>query len=86
MACLASTPVIAPARLARVISGRGARGTCRRGGLVVVAGKKGAWAKEFDPEYEKAQAVVEVDASIWPGLESASHAQSFRPLVPYRYA
>ena len=47
---------------------RGAAG--RRGGLVVVAGKKGAWAKEFDPEYSEKKQTGEVDQSMWPGLES----------------
>ena len=42
-----------------------------RRGLVIVAGKKGAWAKEFDPEFEKKNAPAEVDESKWPGLDSA---------------
>ena len=68
MACLAaSTPVFAPARAARGVR---RASSSRRGGLVVVAGKKGAWAKEFDPEYEKSQEKKEVDQSMWPGLES----------------
>ena len=48
-------------------------------GLVIVAGKKGAWAKEFDPEYEKANAVVvaEVDVNKWPGLDSTSKERVF---------
>ncbi len=40
---------------------------------------KGAWAKEFDPEYEKANAVVvaEVDVNNWPGLDSTSKERVF---------
>jgi len=49
---------------------RASRAAPRRG-LVIVAGKKGAWAKEFDPEFEKKNAPVEVDESKWPGLDSA---------------
>lgn len=49
---------------------RGSRAAPRRG-LVIVAGKKGAWAKEFDPEFEKQNAPAEVDESKWPGLDSA---------------
>ena len=49
---------------------RASRAAPRRG-LVIVAGKKGAWAKEFDPEFEKKNAPAEVDESKWPGLDSA---------------
>lgn len=49
---------------------RASRAAPRRG-LVIVAGKKGAWAKEFDPEFEKQNAPAEVDESKWPGLDSA---------------
>lgn len=58
-------------------------------GLVIVAGKKGAWAKEFDPEYEKANAVVvaEVDVNKWPGLDSTSKERVFEPyLTPEKSA
>jgi hypothetical protein len=71
MACLASTPALAPTRVASRATSRSSTRVCRRGGLVVVAGKKGAWAKEFDPNYEKENTVVVVDDSKYPGLESA---------------
>ena len=76
MACLASTPALAPTRVASRATSRSSTRVCRRGGLVVVAGKKGAWAKEFDPNYEKENTVVVVDDSKYPGLESASPSPS----------
>ena len=67
---MASALALVPAPRA-VRSVRAARARSARGGLVVVAGKKGAWAKEFDPEFEKQNAPAEVDESKWPGLDSA---------------
>lgn len=67
---MASALALVPApRAVRTV--RAARARSARGGLVVVAGKKGAWAKEFDPEYEKEKTVATVDDAKWPGLDSA---------------
>ena len=57
-------------RVAPGVAIRRASRAAPRRGLVIVAGKKGAWAKEFDPEYEKKTEVEEVVESKWPGLDS----------------
>ena len=61
----------ASVRVAPALATPRASRTAPRRGLVIVAGKKGAWAKEFDPEFEKKNAPAEVDESKWPGLDSA---------------
>lgn len=46
--------------------------------LTIVHGKKGAWAKEFDPEYDDGKTPVEVDdGSDWPGLDSTCNSYAF---------
>jgi hypothetical protein len=75
-AAAASVAPRATARPARPrAAARGVRGGSRS---VVVRGKKGAWAKEFDPDYEKDKEVVEITAEAegWPGLASASSFRS----------
>ena len=68
MACVtvslaSATPAVAPSlrRAAHV----------RRGGSVVVRGKKAAFFKEFDEQYQKDNEVKEMDENVmkgWPGL------------------
>ena len=70
MACVtvslaSATPAVAPSlrRAAHV----------RRGGSVVVRGKKAAFFKEFDEQYQKDNEVKEMDENVmkgWPGLAS----------------
>ena len=60
-----ATPAVAPSlrRAAHV----------RRGGSVVVRGKKAAFFKEFDEQYQKDNEVKEMDENVmkgWPGLAS----------------
>ena len=70
MACVtvshaSATPAVAPSlrRAAHV----------RRGGSVVVRGKKAAFFKEFDEQYQKDNEAKEMDENVmkgWPGLAS----------------
>lgn len=50
-----------------------------RGSMVVVAGKRGAWAKEFAPKEETAEEEAEEDE--YPGLAKDTDAASFNILV-----
>eukprot|EP00740_Mantoniella_antarctica_P023493 CAMPEP_0198687690 /NCGR_PEP_ID=MMETSP1468-20131203/72746_1 /TAXON_ID=1461545 /ORGANISM="Mantoniella sp, Strain CCMP1436" /LENGTH=188 /DNA_ID=CAMNT_0044436043 /DNA_START=24 /DNA_END=590 /DNA_ORIENTATION=+ len=80
MACLATPTlsIVAPARRARAPHGR----QTRRGGLAVVAGgKKGAWAKEFDPLYESDKTVEVVQVAQGPGLAKDTEVSTYNILV-----
>lgn len=65
---------IAALPVSRVVPVPRAHRRAARRSLVVVAGKKGAWAKEFDEEYIKKNAPVETVDDQWPGLDSACPA------------
>lgn len=65
---------IAALPVSRVVPVPRAHRRAARRSLVVVAGKKGAWAKEFDEEYIKNNAPVETVDDQWPGLDSACRA------------
>ena len=66
---------IAALPVSRVVPVPRAHRRAARRSLVVVAGKKGAWAKEFDEEYIKKNAPVETVDDGWPGLDSACRAR-----------
>ena len=73
MAALASAQVftgVVPTRPRSLRVRGGATGSQSRGGLVVVAGKKGAWAKEFGPPEPEPEVLPELPR--YPGLPSAS--------------
>ncbi|EEH54117.1 uncharacterized protein MICPUCDRAFT_51212 [Micromonas pusilla CCMP1545] len=80
-AAAASVAPRATARPARPrAAARGVRGGSRS---VVVRGKKGAWAKEFDPDYEKDKEVVEITAEAegWPGLAKDTEVETYNILT-----